>query len=44
MVSALYIDGDEDHDMVDSSFFRFTAVRSELLVRPLDIFTTEPLF
>ncbi|MEU0496792.1 hypothetical protein [Mycobacterium sp. NPDC006124] len=29
---------------IDYSFFRFTPVDSELLVRPLDVYVTEPLF
>jgi hypothetical protein len=29
---------------IDYSFFRFTPVSSELLVRPLDVYVTEPLF
>ena len=29
---------------IDYSFFRFTPVASELLVRPLDVYVTEPLF
>jgi len=29
---------------IDYSFFRFTPVCSELLVRPLDVYVTEPLF
>lgn len=29
---------------IDYSFFRFTPVSSELLVRPLNVYVTEPLF
>ena len=29
---------------VDYAFFRFTPIRSELLVRPLHVYATEPLF
>ena len=29
---------------IDYTFFRFAPVASELLVRPLDVYVTEPLF